>query len=376
MHQWLIPAVMCAALSLAGCAGAPPLRPIDIDEIGTVQGIIKQQVGIYIAATHPPADKPVTVVINGESKRVSELKFYCGNGNIDFDIKSIAVNLTTAIDRTRGVQFGVTVPAGRTTVGAEHKQSTETTNSQALSYTLWPLPYEEQEPALRHQIPTDQDIVKAELARVLLDLRNSLIVAATRFDYSRPDQAAKPLQACFSDYDPVQPGSTPGNTFTLSLNIGKDSSHALTVTVGAVTLGPNRDAKASSGQSITVTFVQRGAVELQTLRDEAAAGCKAGNVNERLCSVAQLALRITRESGWIEQRDFTHLRANAALLCHPVLPASAHKSEHPDKTATHESAECTRAQSIVATVEKLSRHLSEHQDEAAALPGGTPRARR
>ena len=382
MRKGLIPAAICIGLWLSGCARAPTLQTISIDEIGTVQGIIKQQVGIYIAATHPPADQPVTVVINGQSKRVSELKFYCGNGNIDFDIKSIAVNLTTAIDRTRGVQFGVTAPAGTTTAAAQHSQSIDTGNSQTLSYTLWPLPYEEQEPAIRQQVPTDQDILKAELARVLLDLRNSLIVAATRLDYSRPDTPAKPLQACFSDYDPEQPGSTPGNTFTLSLNISKDSARSLTVTVGSVALGPNRDTKVSSGQSVTVTFVQRGAAELQALRDDAASECKPPVASRSLCSVAQTALRIARESGPDEQRDFSRLRASAAALCHPATVTSAHKGDHADKVdhgdrgTPRDGADCTRAETIVATLEKLSRRLNARQEDASASGGGTVHSHR
>jgi hypothetical protein len=320
-------------LCLVGCA-AQPIHPIDVNSISAVQANIKAQIGVYLAtvknlpnaAAGDPKDGAV-VLINNIATRIPASEFQCGVGAINFQIASIKAELTTTVDTTAGVKFGLSVPLPGVTLGPSIGQSREKVNAQTLDFNLWPLVMSDQDPRLMGSMPSEVDIKSAPIARALLDLRNALILSATKLDYSTNPPKPRAPQPCFTDYDPANPSKDAGNLFKIAITTTLDSTGGLSVSVAPLTFTPSGEGKSITGNTLSVAFVQQGLQEVQILRDEATQECKfpADAKTTPLCKVAEDALRLATASPANMKREQDELAMVVKIACAPP-PADADKS--------------------------------------------------
>jgi hypothetical protein len=169
-------ALAISALLLLGYEGAQP-PPIDVRAIGKVQAELKRQVAIYM---HAAQDAPIIVKIDGVDTDIRNRKdlFWCGSGNVDFDISEVKAELTTSIDTSVGFDFHVSPPAPIPASGS-FSFSRGTRNSQILDYNLWPLGMDLQSDEFQSSRLSNLDnINSAPIARVLLSLRQAQVTGA------------------------------------------------------------------------------------------------------------------------------------------------------------------------------------------------------
>ncbi|MDP9087461.1 MAG: hypothetical protein M3O26_01785 [Pseudomonadota bacterium] len=240
-----------AAVALAGCCTTPTTKQaLDTKAIQAVQADIKRQVGIYIMASKN------SVTDAGE--------FWCGTGNVDFDISTIKAELTTTIETINNAGMKLTIPVSAVTVGSSGSAQLDVTNTQVLTYNLWPL--ETRRQTNLTFAPTPEQIKAAPIAQVLLSLREALINSARKTN--------KDPQACFTDYNPNKPAADAGNTFKLGLSFVTAVSGGIEIKVAILDLTASTEIKGTTGNTLTVSFVQRGLAELQRAKDVVDAECK------------------------------------------------------------------------------------------------------
>lgn len=277
--------VVCnLALSLiSGCA-TQKLQPIDLASVSAVQAKIKEQISVYMKAASYLAlaekNDGAVVIINGKPVEIPPAEFSCGSGRIDFRIAAIKAELVTTLDKTTAAKLGLTLPIVPVTLGPSAGVTGDILNAQTLDYNLWPLASRDQAfllPVKRWpESSPDYDALipalnKAPIAIALLELRNALILAATKTDYATSQQRG--AQACFTDYNPMNPSADAGNSFKLQLQVTSDPSVGITIGVPPLNLSYSQDNKSVSGNTLTVTFVQRGVKHLQVLKDQATKDC-------------------------------------------------------------------------------------------------------
>lgn len=284
------------ALLLAGCEDPPP-APIDVRAIGKVQAEIKRQVAMYLKAAD---NQPVYALINGVKTDIRGKKdlFWCGSGNVDYDVSSIQAELTTSLNLKAGFSTTITPPipiAASATLSASQTSN----NSQTLVFNMWPLDLEMQNPAFRAlPSPSDREIDAAPIAQVLLDLRQAQISGATIVDYT--NQTNRQAQPCFSNYDPSKPASDAGNRFTIGLTITTTVGGEVSIGIAPVKVGGSIGSTTAAGHSLRVTFAQRHLWILQMLRDSVDADCKYPNKLSDTCKVSTAAYNRLRTSGEID----------------------------------------------------------------------------
>jgi hypothetical protein len=268
---------------IPGCA-TQKLQPIDLASVSAVQAKIKEQVGLYMKAASylALADRNygAVVILNGKPIEIPATAFSCGSGRIDFRISAIKAELVTSLDKTTAAKIGLTLPIVPVTLGPSAGITNDTLNAQTLDYNLWPLAASDQTFLLpiKHWPESSPDydalipaLNKAPIAIALLELRNALILAATKTDYLTSKQ--REAQPCFTDYNPTSPSADAGNSFKLQLQVTSDPSVGITIGVPPLNLSFTQDNKSVSGNTLTVTFVQRGVKHLQVLRDQATKDC-------------------------------------------------------------------------------------------------------
>jgi hypothetical protein len=254
MNRHLGVFIAIPGLALAGCCTTAPLRQaLDADAIGKVQGEIKRQVGVYIRAAQT-ADPAAT----GE--------FWCGSGKLDFDISTVKAELTTTIENISSGNLALKIPVSAVTLGPSGGVKRDVTNTEVLDYNLWPLATARQNPDLLGQAVTQDELKGAPVAQVLLALRHALILSAQK---SQPGP-----QACFTDYIPDKPASDAGNTFKIGLTMVSDTTGGLEIKVGIIDLTASQESKGTTGNTLTVAFVQRGLAILQLAKDAVDTECK------------------------------------------------------------------------------------------------------
>jgi hypothetical protein len=243
--------VSACVMILAACQTAAPKRQaLDTAAIAAVQGEIKRQVGIYLreAAKHSAGDPK---------------DFWCGTGNIDFDISQVKAELTTTLETITNKSAGLKIPWGAVEIDPTGSVKGDATNTQVLDYNLWPLEMERQAALLQ---ATVNDQKPAPIADVILALRDAIINSAK--------ETAPGPQPCFTDYDPVKPAADAGNTFKLGLSFVKDTTGGLEIKVWVLDLSATSEWKSTTGNTLTVSFVQRGLAKVQRARDAVDAECK------------------------------------------------------------------------------------------------------
>jgi hypothetical protein len=100
--------------------------------------------------------------------------FWCGRGNIDFDISSVKAQLTTTVETVKNAGIKAKIPFKAIEVDPSGSRKTDVTNTQELNYNLWPLARDQ------HVELPKGDLETAPIAKVLMSLRDALIASAKK----------------------------------------------------------------------------------------------------------------------------------------------------------------------------------------------------
>lgn len=279
---------LLVSIALTGCATQPPMQAIDVRAISAVQAEIKRQVGVYILASQTSPRPRVNVDYLAMSKARNEDSdlFWCGSGAIGFDIATVKAELTTTLDTTAGASLGIKTPV----IGVNGAYKEETINAQTLDYVLWPLAASDQPAAFMGQQFDAADVDKAPIAKVLLSLRDALILSALKYEYPLDPQKRRKPQPCFLDYNPEKPGGDAGHSFKIALAFTKDPSGGISIALAlpvSPTFSITGESKATTGNSITVTFIQEGIGALQAKKDAYDKACAEPVKNAKACTLAR-----------------------------------------------------------------------------------------
>lgn len=206
----------------------------------------------------------------------------CGTGDIGFDITSIKVALTITDETIRDPNLsGKTT--GFVTFKPKAEAKTAVTNTQELDYTLWPVDLEVAK-ELR-TTPSQEDFDRAPIAKALKSFRDGLIRGSQvpAVDKKYPGAADGKFvpaldrklwqPACFTDYNPEKPSDDSGFQFKLGLTFVNDQTYGFEISLWLLDFSNSTENKSSTGNTITVTFVQSGAEDLQILADEVTKQC-------------------------------------------------------------------------------------------------------
>lgn len=296
LKRWARLWTMPLLLSLSACG--PQQAPIDISAISAVQGEIKRQLLVYMRAAE---NTPIVAKVNVDGQQTEmDLRslppearrqyFWCGNGNIDYDITSIKAELQTTLVQKIGASAGFTVPIPVAPSGTI-TFSRQATNSQTLDYTLWPIPFDLQRDEL-HQMPapSDAELRGAQIAQVLLNLRYAQIGAALKVDPATGVPRGQP-QACLTNFSLAKPADDPKNSYSMGLTIMVSVDGSVSVGVSALKLGLSAGGSTTTGHTLTVTFAQRDVEAMQAVRDIVDKKCAAPNGFSNDCKAAQRAYK-------------------------------------------------------------------------------------
>jgi hypothetical protein len=152
---------------------------------------------------------------------------------------SVSLDLTTTLDTTASGSLGFTIPIiGPTgTVGPSGSASHEVSNTQELSFPLFPVA----DSSFRMDTST---AAPAPIADAIFALREALIRSSA-------------LEAvCFYDFNYHDPKSDKGGTFKLGLTITDDGKGGVDVKLAVVDVGANYERKSVTGNTITIAFQQ------------------------------------------------------------------------------------------------------------------------
>lgn len=290
--RWRLLVMPMLLLSLAACGSQQ--APIDISAISAVQSEIKRQLLVYMLVAE---NAPIMAKIDNQDIDLRSLGpdkrreyFWCGIGNIDYDITSVKAELQTSLVQRVGASFGFTVPVPVAPSGTI-TFSRQATNSQTLDYTLWPIAFSMQREDFQSlAIPTSEDLHSAQIAQVLLNLRYAQIAAALKVDPITGVARDKP-QACLTNFNLAKPSEDPKNSYTMGLAIVVSVDGSVSIGVSALKLGLSAGGSTTSGHSLTVSFAQRGLDDIQAVRDIVDKKCAYPNAYSKDCTAARQAYK-------------------------------------------------------------------------------------
>ena len=341
-----------AAAMLSGCASRPVLQVLDTSAISAVQDDLKRQIGIYISESRQlptihrvrqsnkgPISEQVLVTLDliPRSDPIRKI-FSCGNGDIGFQIDSVVADLKTTSSYGSGINLGVQVPISVISLNPTYSVSNTGSNSQSLDFQLWPLPPERQD-YLQESLPPRPEHIddkEAPIAAILLHLRSALLASAMRYDYSTDPPTLRPPGPCFTDYNPHSIGDTPANNkYVVGLGFSRTEKAGIAVSASFLTLGANGELDSTTGNSLTVTFVQPGLekfAKATAYRDKV---CE-GSWEKPKCSKANSCLGSLKEQntgqgflrgeelkfGLTKQTDFTNTNT-----CEGIIPPASYRPQ-------------------------------------------------
>ncbi len=279
--------LMASICALSGCFAKPVVvQAIDTNAIQAVQAEIKRQVGIYLRASI----EPIKVVVNKQTVELSTIPdpFWCGTGLIAFNISSIKAELTVTNERITDRKVGLSIPVHTVTLGASLEDKSDITNTEVLDYNLWLLPAKLQH--LKVERISDSELAAAPIARALIALRTAIILSATKKDFSFDPPKDRQQQPCFADFNLDKPAGDAGNTYKMALSIISDGSGGVSIDAGIITAGATSETKSTTGNSLTVSFVQGDLEQVQLAKDAVDTDCKYPQQNTTKCALARSAL--------------------------------------------------------------------------------------
>ncbi len=232
-----------AILGMTGCAtnGRMQVQAIDRPAIEKAQAEIKRQVGVYFARAHEAR-------LRASAGGAVKPDRWCGDGNIDYDVASVKVDLLTTTDQTNSIGGGLKIPV----FGGAGNPSTSTkraiSNTQQLTYTLYMLA-DRYQPAELRGLGSRAEDRPAPVADVIMAQRDALRNVTLKSRYADP-------QPCFSNFDPDAPRD-PQSTLVIGITFSHEGVNGVKLDLGVVSLDASTERKASFGNTITVTFRQR-----------------------------------------------------------------------------------------------------------------------
>jgi hypothetical protein len=234
-------AVIPLALLLGGCAtrtGLPEVNAIPIDRTDVVVAEVKRQVSLYQYKVlelkqHPNED--------GALVKAKRKKFVCGDGEVDFDLTSVLMTLTTTASTSASGTVGANLPivAPGQSIGPSLTVSRNVDNTQELNFTLYPIPVK---PNFTY---TSKDS-RSAISDALFNLRTSLIRGATF------------PGACLATYNWRDVKTDKGGSFKLGLTVTSDVKGGVDIKLAPVSANVSGEAKSVTGNTLTVMFQQTG----------------------------------------------------------------------------------------------------------------------
>jgi hypothetical protein len=234
--------------TLVGCDShvAPPqtVQAIKLDAMSQVISLVKQEVGSYMAYRNSPQGRldaslattqlGVAAIVKGPAPNPAPAILPpCGSGNIDFDLDSVKIDMTTTTDTTVNAEVSAQVPVVPLTLGPDGKISKENKDTQELVFTEYPLV----DPSYTTAAPM------GALGNTLKSLRSALLTGAA-------------THPCFRDFDPNNPKQE--HTFTLGFTVTGELTGTLGLKFVIVNTTAGIDNKSISGNTLTVSFRQAG----------------------------------------------------------------------------------------------------------------------
>jgi hypothetical protein len=268
--------VLLLGSAMSGCRSmTPPKQALDTAAISAVQSEIKRQVGIYAR-------------VSREKIPQDPIQFACGNGNVDFDISTVKAELTVTTARTSKTGLSLEVPWNGVTISSTGQRTRGATNTQVLTYTLWLADSNLQAFAKENAEVSKEEVLDAPIAQVLLSLREALLNGAKK--------SGRGPEPCFTNYDPAKPAMDAGNSFKLGLAYDSGRTGGLEIKIGIIDLTSSTEWKSSTGNTLTITFVQRGLAAVQRARDAVDTECKYPKTEaDKACKDALDALKEQRK---------------------------------------------------------------------------------
>lgn len=235
--------LLSGPLVLGGCSRdlLPTVNVISVSRIGDVLGEVRRQVSLYewqVNYWHEqPDEDPAKIAAAARGP------YRCGNGRIDFDVRSVKLDLTTTLDKTLSGSAGITASPGSpvASVGGTGSLGHQVRNTQELEFTMWPLA---DRTYRRGDTPTP-GVEPEPIADALLNLRASLLASATV------------PGVCVYDYDYRKPDAEAGNKYTLGLEVTDSKEAGVDLKLTLLDLGVKYLSNTATGNTLTVAFVQR-----------------------------------------------------------------------------------------------------------------------
>ena len=230
--------------ALGGCASLEAPVPISANRISDVQHEIKRQVGIYMALAQaddvPRATALWHAAQSSDTRKAWEDNYWCGIGDIGYQIDSIKVEIVTSLEMNGGV-------SAKTPIFTALGIGSDATNSQDLQFSEdASIDQPNIQPRFVNGLDRAQLLSTAPIATVLLSMRDGLTQSALKA--KGVNQDAEP---CFTD----QTNGTGSNVH--SIKIGAQtvvSGNVTAIALAAVSLGPSLTVKDTSNTMITVNF--------------------------------------------------------------------------------------------------------------------------
>ncbi|MCK3781776.1 hypothetical protein KEM44_29940 [Sinorhizobium meliloti] len=220
---------LLAASALVGCATS---QTVHIQAIGSsrIQNVVddmKRQVSVYVAYQNSPQGTASVI-------RASATK-PCGNGLIDFDIKSVKLEVLTTLESTvgGGIEAGPMPIGGTTTISGGASGGRTVSNIQELVLAADMLPN-------RSFVYAGKENVRsAPIAGSLINLRDALIRAGEVGN-----------RVCFK----TKPKSNDGNTYKLAVSIENTAGGSLSLGLAPLVVTASGETRSTTGNTLTVSF--------------------------------------------------------------------------------------------------------------------------
>ncbi|TCA18546.1 hypothetical protein E0H68_03680 [Rhizobium leguminosarum bv. viciae] len=222
-------ASLLVASALVGCATSQTahIQAIDSSRIQNVVDDMKRQVSVYVAYQNSPQGTASVI-------RASATK-PCGNGLIDFDIKSVNLKVLTTLESTvgGGIEVGPVPVGGTTTISAGASGGRTVSNTQELVLAADMLPN-------RSFVYAGKENVRsAPIAGSLINLRDALIKAGEVGN-----------RICFK----TTPKSNSGNTYKLAVSIENTAGGSLSLGLAPLVMTASGETTSLTGNTLTVSF--------------------------------------------------------------------------------------------------------------------------
>ncbi|WP_157212026.1 hypothetical protein [Sinorhizobium sojae] len=219
---------LAATVLLVGCATTQPARvqAIRSSAIQSVVDDMKRQVSVYVAYQNSP--QGTRSVINASATKT------CGNGLIDFDVKSVKLEVLTTHESSveGGVGFGPVV-TGSATLSGGLGAGRSVSNTQELVLAAEMLPNRSFVYAGRESVES------APIAGTLINLRDALIKAGEVQN-----------RVCFK----TTKDADDGNTYKIALNIEDHGGGNIALGLAPLAFDVSGETKSTTGNTLTVTF--------------------------------------------------------------------------------------------------------------------------